>query len=311
MANDLMHRIEQSALVFSELNGFAAVAAHRSFRRAASELNIAPSTLSHAVAALEERLGVKLFHRTTRSVSLSQAGERFLEQVQPALDQLGEAMETVNDFRATPRGTLRLNTGAQAALRVLEPFVVPFLKRYPDMRVEIATDGKLVDIVAGGFDAGIRLAESVPRDMVAIPCSPPVRYIVVGAPAYFASHPRPKNPGDLAAHVCIQSRMPSGTPLPWWFEKKGRAVEIDVDGPLTLDASELMVRAAMGGAGLAWVAEWMAEPHVQQKELVKVLEDWSPTFPGLCLYYPPHRHLSAGLRAFVALINELRPKTQR
>ena len=216
-------------------------------------------------------------------------------------------MESANDFRSTPRGTLRINTGAQAAIRIIEPFVLPFLKRYPDMRVEIATDAKLVDIVASGFDAGIRLAESVPRDMVAVPCSPSARWVVVGTPAYFAKHRRPKKPSDLAAHVCIRSRMPSGTPLPWWFEKKGRAVEIDVDGPLTLDASELMVRAAIGGAGLAWVAEWMAEPHVQRKELVKVLEDWSPTFPGLCLYYPPHRHLSAGLRAFVALIKELRP----
>lgn len=306
-----MHRIEQSGLVFSELTGFATVAAHRSFRKAASELNVAPSTLSHAVAALEERLGVKLFHRTTRSVTLSEAGERFLARIEPALDQLGEAMETVNDFRATPRGTLRINTGAQAAMRVIEPFVLPFLQRYPDMRVEIATDGKLVDIVSAGFDAGIRLAESVPQDMVAVPCSPPARFVVVGAPSYFANHPRPIRPSDLTGHTCIRSRMPSGARLPWWFEKKGRSVEIDIDGPLTLDASELMVRAALGGAGLAWVAEWTAEPHLLRKELVKVLEDWSPTFPGLCLYYPPHRHLSAGLRAFVALIKELRPKSRR
>ncbi len=185
---------------------------------------------------------------------------------------------------------------------------MPFLARYPDMRVDIATDGRLVDIAAQGFDAGIRLAESVPRDMVAIPCSPPVRYVVVGTAAYFAKRPRPKHPSDLTSHVCVRSRMPSGASLPWWFEKKGRAIEISVEGPLTLDASELMVQAALGGVGIAWVAEWMAEPHVHRKELVKVLEDWSPTFPGLCLYYPPHRHLSAGLRAFVALIKEHRVK---
>jgi DNA-binding transcriptional LysR family regulator len=301
-----MNRIEQSELVFSELNGFAAVAAHRSFRRAANELSVAPSTLSHAVASLEARLGVKLFHRTTRSVSLSEAGERFLERIRPALEQLTGAMETANDFRATPRGTLRINSAPLAVARLLDSLVVPYLVRYPDMRIEIVTEGRFVDIVADGFDAGIRLAESVPRDMVSIPCGPPMRYVVVGSPAYLAKHGRPGKPSDLLAYTCVRSRMPSGAALPWWFQKKGRTLEINVDGPLTLDSSELMVRAALGGIGLAWVGEWVAEPHVERKKLVKVLEDWSPTFPGLCLYYPPHRHLSAGLRAFVAMIRELR-----
>jgi DNA-binding transcriptional LysR family regulator len=173
------------------------------------------------------------------------------------------------------------------------------------MRVEIVTEGRLVDIVAGGFDAGIRLADSVPRDMVSVPCGPPMRFVVVGAPAYFAKHRRPRTPQDLLAHRCVRSKMPSGSPLPWWFEKRGRTVEVTVDGPLTLDSSELMVRAALGGLGLAWVAEWAAEPHLERKELATVLDDWSPTFPGLCLYYPPHRHVSAGLRAFVAMAREL------
>lgn len=300
-----MNRIEQSDLVFSELNGFATVAAHRSFRRAANELAVAPSTLSHAVASLEERLGVKLFHRTTRSVSLSEAGEQFLERIRPALDQLTNAMETANEFRATPRGTLRINTGALAMMRVLEPLVLPYLARYPDMRVEVVTDAKLVDITAAGFDAGIRLAEAVPRDMVSVPCGPPTRYVVIGSPAYFAKRRAPRTPSDLLKHSCVRARMPSGTPMPWWLEKKGRVMEMNVDGPLTLDSSDLMVRAAIGGVGLAWVAEWIAEPHIASGELVRVLEDWSPPFPGLCLYYPPHKHLSAGLRAFVAMIREL------
>lgn len=306
MLHWLMNRIEQSGLAFSELNGFAAVAAHRSFRRAAHELSVAPSTLSHAVASLETRLGVKLFHRTTRSVSLSEAGERFLERIRPALEQLSDAMDQANDFRATPRGTLRINAATVSAGRLIEPLVLPFLARYPEMRVEITTDGRLVDIVAGGFDAGVRLAESVPRDMVSVPCGPPMRYVVVGAPSYFAARRRPRKPSDLLAHACIRTRMPSGTPVPWWFEKKGQPVELDVDGPLTLDSSELMLLAAVGAAGLAWVPDWLAEPYVQQKKLVKALEDWSPTFPGLCLYYPQHRHQSAGLRAFVALIREQR-----
>lgn len=297
-----MNRIEQSGLVFSELNGFAAVAAHRSFRRAATELAVSPSTLSHAVASLEERLGVKLFHRTTRSVSLSEAGERFLERIRPALDQLTDAMDTANDFRVTPRGTLRINAATLSVLRLLDPLVLPFLERYPEMRIDIVTDSRLVDIVAGGFDAGIRLAESVPRDMVSIPCGPAMRWVVVGSPGYFARRRRPRKPSDLHEHVCVRSRMPSGTPLPWWFEKKGRTVELNVAGPLTLDSSEVMVRAAAAGAGLAWIPEWLAEPYEKKKELVRVLEDWSPAFPGLCLYYPPHRHLSAGLRAFVTMI---------
>lgn len=300
-----MNRIEQSEIVFTELTGFTAVAEHRSFRRAATALSVAPSTLSHAVSSLEERLGVKLFHRTTRSVSLSEAGERFLERIRPAMDQLSEAMETANDFRLSPRGVLRINAAEAAMVRLLEPLVLPFLARYPEVRLEIVTDGKLVDIVAGGFDAGIRLSESVPRDMVAIRCGPPMRWVVVGAPAYFERRGRPKHPRDLLKHPCVRSRMPSGAAFPWWFRKKGRELEIAVDGPLTLDSSELMARAAAGGSCLAWVTEWAAEPLVARKRLVKVLEDWSPAFPGLALYFPPHRHQSAALRALVAMTREL------
>lgn len=300
-----MNRIEQSELVFSELNGFAAVATHRSFRRAAQELHVAPSTLSHAVSSLEERLGVKLFHRTTRSVSLSEAGEAFLERIRPALDQLGEAMETANDFRSTPRGTLKINASGAAMMRLMEPLILPFLARYPEMRVEVTSEGRLVDIVAGGFDAGIRPAESVPHDMVAIPCGPPLRWVVVGSPAYFDKHPRPRHPRDLLRHVCVRARMPSGTPYPWWFQKKARTVDLEVEGPLSLDSSELMARAALGGTCLAWVVDWAAAPYVARKELVMVLEDWSPPSPGMCLYYPQHRHQSAGLRALVAMTRAL------
>ncbi|MGH9886872.1 MAG: LysR family transcriptional regulator [bacterium] len=299
-----MNKIEQSAPVFSEMRAFLAVSTHRSFRRASTELSVAPSTLSHAVASLEERLGVKLFHRTTRSVSLSEAGERFLERVRPAMDQIAEAMDTANDFRATPRGTLRINAAANAMQRLMEPVVLPFLARYPDMRLEVVSDDRLVDIVAGGFDAGIRLAESVSADMVSVPCGPPMRFVVVAAPAYLATRKRPRHPRDLLQHTCIRSRMPSGAPLPWWFEKAGRSLEIAVDGPLTLDNSTLMTSAALGGIALAWVPEWTAQPYLDQKKLVTLLSDWSPMFPGLCLYYPPHRHSSAGLRALVALVRE-------
>lgn len=300
----LVNHFEQSGPAFSELRAFLAVATHRSFRRAAQQLGVAPSTLSHAVASLEERLGTKLFHRTTRSVSLSDAGERFLERIQPAMEQLAQAMDTVNDFRATPRGTLRINASATAMQRLMDPLVLPFLARYPDMRLEIVSDDRLVDIAAGGFDAGIRLAESVPDDMISVPCGPPMRFVVVASPAYLATHKRPRHPSDLLRHTCVRSRMPSGGPLPWWFEKAGRSLQVAVDGPLSLDNSALMVRAALGGRTLAWVPEWTAQPYLDSKQLVAVLTDWSQAFPGLCLYYPPHRHSSAGLRALVALLRE-------
>src|SRR5258706_8255130 len=206
-----------------ELQAVSAVAMHRGFRAAAVELEISPSALSHAIASLEQRMGVRLFNRTTRSVALSEAGERFLTQVQPALRDIAAAMEAVNDFRDTPTGTLRLNTSEGAAMQLLAPMVLEYLRRYPDMRVDIVTEGRLVDIVAEGFDAGIRLAEAVPQDMIAIPCSPPARFVVVGAPDYLRRHKRPKTPADLAGHACIRSRMPSGVLFPWAVEKHGEA----------------------------------------------------------------------------------------
>jgi DNA-binding transcriptional LysR family regulator len=228
--------------------------------------------------------------------------------VRPALRQIADAIDTVNDFRDKPAGTLRINTSAAAARHIFEPLVLPFVARYPDMKVDIVTEGRLVDIVASGFDAGIRLKESVPQDMVAVPCSGPLRFRVVGAPAYFKRRPRPRSPADLsAAHVCIRRRMPSGDLLRWEFEKNAEAVTVDVPGALTLDADELMVAAALRGVGLAWVNEWSVVDLLAKGKLLSVLDDWSPRFPGLCLYYPPHRHVSAGLRAFVAMLRELKP----
>lgn len=300
-----MNKIEQSrGAPMPELAAVVAVAEHRSFRRAADALGASPSALSHAIASLEQRLGVRLFHRTTRSVSLSEAGARFVERVRPALRELADAIETANDFRATPRGTLRINAATPAAAHLLDPVILPFLARYPDMRLDLVAENRLVDIVAGGFDAGIRLAETVPRDMVAVPCSPPLRFCVVGSPAYFAAHPPPRSPADLHAHRCIRRRMPSGALLGWELERAGRAITVDVDGPLTLDNTELMVAAALRGAGLAWVNDWNVAELVADGRLARVLDDWSPPFPGLCLYYPMQRHPSAGLRAFVELIRD-------
>ncbi|WP_213736709.1 LysR family transcriptional regulator [Bradyrhizobium sp. dw_411] len=294
-----------------ELNAVAAISAHRSFRAAATELGISPSALSHAVAGLEKRLGVRLINRTTRSVSLSEAGERFLARVSPALREIAGALEDVNEFRDTPTGTLRINLKERAAHQILRPVVANFLRRYPDMNVELALEGRTIDIVAEGFDAGIRLAESVPLDMVAIPCGPDSRFIVVGAPDYFTRASVPRSPSDLLNHECIRRRMPSGKLYHWEFEKRGEEIAVDVPGRLTLDNDALMVEAALEGLGLVFVSDFWVAGHLAAGRLQAVLEDWTPPFPGLRLYYPGHRHMTAGLRAFVDLLREERKLAAR
>jgi len=289
-----------------ELNAVAAISAHRSFRAAATELGISPSALSHAIAGLEKRLGVRLINRTTRSVALSEAGERFLARVSPALREIAGAMEDVNVFRDTPAGTLRINSKERAAHQILRPVVANYLRRYPDMNVELVLETRPVDIVAEGFDAGIRLAESVPQDMIAVPCGPDTRFIVVGAPAYFARLAAPRSPADLLAHACIRRRLPDGKLYRWEFEKRGEQIVLDVPGRLTLDNDILMVEAAVEGLGLAFVSDFWVRHQLASGSLKAVLTDWTPPFPGMRLYYPQHRHMTAGLRAFVDLLREQR-----
>jgi len=290
-----------------ELEAVMAVARRGSFRGAAIDLAMSTSALSNAVGGLEARLGVRLFNRTTRSVALSEAGARFVAEIAPALVQIRDAMEAANDLAAAPRGTLRINTSPGAALMVA-PIVHEYVRRHPDMHVDIVTDGRLVDIVAGGYDAGIRLADNVPRDMVSVPMGPDLGMAVVGSPAYFARHPKPKVPADLAAHACVRTRMPSGTMSRWEFEKKGRAVAIDVAGPLTLDDMPCTRAAALAGVALAWVSDQSVQGDLARGDLVRVLADWTPSSPGLCLYYPSRRHAPAGLRAFVDLVRALNPR---
>lgn len=288
-----------------ELNAVVAVATHRSFRKAAVELGVSASALSHAVASLEKRMGVRLFNRTTRSVTPSEAGEQFLSRVGPALSEIREAMTGVNEFRDTPVGTIRLNASEGAAHMVLEPLVLEFLRRYPDMRVDLVTEGRMVDVVDEGFDAGIRQTDIVPQDMVAVACSPPIRFIVVGSPSYFLEHAVPEHPNDLALHNCIRNRLPNGALYRWEFSRGDETASFTPEGPLTLDNYSLRIAAALHGAGLAWVNEWAVAEHLASGRLCKVLEPWSPAEPGLCLYYPGHRNIPAGMRAFVALAKEI------
>jgi DNA-binding transcriptional LysR family regulator len=290
---------------FSELNAAAAIAARKSFRAAANDLGISASALSHAVASLESRLGVRLFNRTTRSVSLTPAGEQFLTRVKPAMREIADAMHEVNEQRSTPAGLIRINTSEGAGEQILAPIVTEFLRRYgDDVQLELVTEAGLVDIVADGFDAGVRLAEMVPRDMISIPIGKTQRHVVVGAPSYFTTRTRPRSPSDLKEHVCVRYRLPGGSIYRWEFEKRGQILSVDITGPLTLDSDRLVLRAALEGAGLAYVSEWSARKALAEGRLIQVLSDWTPPYPGLCLYYPSHRHLAAAMRAFTDVIRE-------
>lgn len=289
----------------AELNAFAAIAAHRSFRKAADELGLSASSLSHMMRTLEQNMGVRLLNRTTRSVAPTEAGERLLARLGPVLRDLDHALDEVNAFRERPSGLLRINAGTPAVRQLLSAVVPAFLTRYPEMALDLVTEGRLVDIVAEGFDAGIRLGESVPQDMIAVRFGGDIRFVAVASPAYLAQHPAPLAPDDLAGHACIRIRMPSGKPYRWEFARHGQEIVIDAPGALTLDNLELMAQAAVQGLGVAYMPDLVARPYLANGELVTVLDEWCPAIPGLFLYYPGHRHVPMGLKAFIEVLKEL------
>ena len=221
------------------------------------------------------------------------------------MSEIADAMHEVNEQRSTPAGLIRINTSEVAGEQILAPIVTEFLRRYDDVQLEIVTDAGLVDIVADGFDAGVRLAELVPRDMISIPIGRTQRHVVVGSRSYFASRTKPRSPSDLKEQVCIRYRLPGGSIYRWEFQKRGQVSSVDITGPLTLDSDRLVLRAALEGAGLAYVSEWKAREALAEGRLVQVLSDWTPPYPGLCLYYPSHRHLPAAMRVFTDMIREL------
>jgi DNA-binding transcriptional LysR family regulator len=285
-----------------ELEAVVAVARHGGFRVAARELDMSSSALSHAIAALEVRLGVRLFNRTTRSVSLSAEGEQFVAEITPALTAIQSAIERIDEKRAEPAGVLRLNLTLGAARMILAPLVFEYMRRYPQVAVDIVTEAAMVDIVGQGFDAGVRLEEFVPPDMIAVPITRPIRSLVVGSPSYFAKRTRPKAPGDLVKHNCIRRRTGNGSIYRWEFEKRGEVLAVDVPGQLTLDEEELMLQAALAGKGLAYLSNVATAKAIEAGRLLPVLEDWSPAYPGLCLYYPSRRNIPTRLRAFIDLV---------
>ncbi|RYE30184.1 MAG: LysR family transcriptional regulator [Hyphomicrobiales bacterium] len=283
----------------AELHALRAVARHRSFRGAARQIGCAPSSLSHVVANLEKRLGVRLFNRTTRSVALTDEGAGFLSRVAPALDEIADAIVSLERPDGEPKGVLRINSSTGASERVL-PLVLGFLQKHPRMQVRLLDDGRLVDIVAEGFDAGLRIREAVPQDMIAVPLGGPEAFAVVGTPAYMAARGVPLTPDDLRDHECIRVLFPSGTLHRWEFERHGTEVRIDPPGRLTLGSDPLALVAALRGAGLAYVTVARAEAHLASGDLVRAMADWTPPFDGLCLYFPRQRAASPGLAAFVA-----------
>ena len=291
----------------TKLTAFVAVADQRSFRAAASRLGVTPSALSHSMRQLEERLGMRLLHRTTRSVSLTDAGLRLLERLRPAIDQIAGALEDLNQERQRPMGRLRIYAIQLAAAAVVAPSWERFLSTYPEVHLELALGEAPIDIVAKGFDAAIGPRDRVPADMIAVRVMGPMKVVVVGAPTYFARRRPPRTPDDLAQHSCIQFRLAGdGAVLAWPFERNRKSRRIAVDGRVMVNNGYLAVRAAVDGLGIAYTIEAVAEPFLRSGQLVRVLEDWSPSFEGLFLYYPGHRQVPAALRAFIDMIRMAR-----
>lgn len=283
----------------SELDAVLMVARRGKFRTAALELGVSTTALSNAIGKLERGLGVRLFNRTTRSVSLTEAGQRFVAQIAPAVRDIHEAMEVARSQQATPSGTLRLNAFPTAAREIFTPLVLPFLQLHPQVHIDIVTEGRMVDIVAGGFDLGVRSADLVPADMIALPLGRGRRNVVVGTPAYLDAHGTPMVPQDLAGHRCLRVRLPNGAIHRWPFEKGGQSVHIDVEGPITLDEASLARSAALASVGLTLAMESDVQDDINAGRLVRVLEDWTPTLSPLSLYYPNRRNPTAAFKAFI------------
>jgi DNA-binding transcriptional LysR family regulator len=286
----------------ANLAAFVAVADHLSFRAAALRLGVTPSALSHTMRQLEERLGLRLLHRTTRSVSVTDAGHRLLERLRPAIDQIAGALEDLNKERSSPVGRLRVYAIHTAAAAVIAPVWQRFLSTYPEVHLELQLGEAPIDIVAKGFDAGIGSQDRAAADMIIVRVMGPMKVAVVGAPSYFARRRAPRVPDDLAHHNCVEYRRGAGAVLEWEFERGGKPRKVSVSGRVMVNDPDLAVRAAVDGLGIAYTIIAQVEPFLRSGQLVRVLEDWSPSFGGLFLYYPSHRQVPAALRALIDMI---------
>jgi DNA-binding transcriptional LysR family regulator len=288
----------------NDLVAFLAVAKERNFTKAAAQLGVSQSALSHTIRRLEERLGLRLLTRTTRSVAPTEAGERLLRAAEPRLDEIDAELAALSELRDKPSGTIRITAHDHAVRTVLWPALARLLPDYPDIKVEIVIDYGLTDIVAERYDAGVRTGELVAKDMVAVRIGPDMRSAIVGAPSYFAARARPKTPQDLTAHACINLRLPThGGLYAWEFEKGGREIRVRVEGQLVFNGTAPMLDAALAGLGLAYVPEDTVQTHIADGRLIRVLADWCPYYPGYHLYYPSRRQPTP---AFALLVNALR-----
>jgi DNA-binding transcriptional LysR family regulator len=295
---------------FAELNAFVAVAERTNFARAAAHLGITASTISQTIRALEERLGMRLLNRTTRSVSLTDAGEKLLERIRPAISELGAAVEDLNEFRDAPKGTLRLSVSSVAAEIVLAPVIKQFLAAYPGIALDITLDDSNTDIVTGRFDAGIRVGRLVARDMQVVRVTEPTRIIALASPEYLSQHPAPKTPADLQRHNCINFRKHLQC-VPWEFAKGKNKFEMSVTGSLTVNSMDLVVRAVLEGVGIGYTIESYVAAHLATGRLVPLLADWSPGHHSYYLYYTGRRQLPAPLKVFTAFLRQQRARYTR
>ena len=291
-----------SSVKLDHLETFALIVRCGGFRAAAAERGVSSSVMSQTMGGLEKAIGIRLLNRTTRSVALTEAGERLLERLRPALDDIRTAVGELDQLRDNPSGTLRINAPGPAVDHVLCPIVFAFMDAYPDVKIEIVSDAAIVDIVAQGFDAGVRFGQQLAQDMIAMPLGQALRYAIVASPGYLQSRGRPETPFDLAGHDCVRRRYPGGTLATWAFESGGETVEIVPEGRLTLGSAHQELQAAEAGRGLAHVFEEYALEAIQNGDLVEVLADWSPRLPSWYLYYPNKRHSSAAMRAFLAFV---------
>ncbi len=288
----------------ADLQSFLVVARERSFTKAAAQLGVSQSALSHTMRELEERLGFRLLTRTTRSVAPTEAGDRLLRTVAPRLEEIEAELTSLGELRGRPAGTIRITAGEHAAQTVLWPKLSKLVPRYPEIKVEVTVDYGLRDIVAERYDAGVRSGEQVAKDMIAVRIGPDLRAAVVGAPSYFAERRRPKAPQDLTAHTCINLRLPTyGSVYAWEFERDGRELNVHVEGQFTFNNLRLRIDAALAGHGLAYIPEDQVRAYIAEGRLVRVLADWCPSYTGYHLYYPSRRHPSA---AFTTLVEALR-----
>ena len=286
----------------SILAAFLAVAEERSFTQAGKRLGVSPSAMSHAIRGLEEDVGVRLLSRTTRSVAPTEAGERLLARLRPGLAEIQEALDQISELRDKPAGRVRLLVPRLAGTTVLGPKVAKFTRDYPDVVLDITADDSRIDIVAGGFDAGIHFGEYIQKDMIAVRVSKDHRAAIVASPSYFKSHPKPKTPHDLLKHRCINFRHGSAGVYRWEFDKGKKSLSVAVNGPLIVDDVETLVRAAIDGVGLAFVSDERVTAQLESGELIRVLEDWCQPFPGFFLYYPSRRQQPAALAALISVL---------